>query len=159
MNIERISFLNLKYINNNIRTAFLKQSSQFAFSGVKRQREVGDQKGKPLWKPGQPCPVLGCRLNDNRLQKNISRNNFRVHWLEKHEPMVSMYQCPQCSLRSKRKTDLYQHLRVIHGYVGDVSSVVLSYGFWPNKSFVDPSPLTQEIVFGNIIMSQNVYPK
>ena len=104
-----------------------------------------------VWRPGQGCPVVGCHLND-KLKCLRDLFQFRTHWMEKHEPMVAMYQCPVCSTHwSKRKTHLYQHMKVKHGVDGrSISSSALTCQLWPNKSFVDPAPLTHDIVFGSI---------
>ena len=107
-----------------------------------------------LWKPGQACPVVACQ---KLLRKIRDATQFKTHWLEKHEKMVAIYQCSLCSTRLKRKADLYRHLRLKHGCVGDAAfSFVVSCGLCPNQNFVDPAPLTQEIVFNLVTDQVNV---
>ena len=133
------------------------QSLHCGVSGVRRKRPAALDTGSlpfggttvnaKLWKPGQPCPVVACRQKAKFI-RHLSQ--FRYHWLEKHEKMAAIYKCPQCTRESKRKSDLYRHLRMNHGFEGeDAYSSVISCGIFPNQHYVDPSPLSQEIVFSN----------
>ena len=105
---------------------------------------VGTTIDPSVWKPGQACPVVACEM-----AKSIKDSTqFKKHWLEKHQQMVPIFQCTICGYRSKRKSDVYRHLRTRHDCDGQVDfSSFFSCGFGLNQFFVDPFPLAQETVF------------
>ena len=116
-------------------------------SGTRNSSSGGSIVDPTLWRPGQACPVVACR----KIAKCIGDSTkFKTHWLEKHEKMVAVYRCSLCNMHSKRKRDLDLHLRKKHCYEYTDFSTIVSCTLCPNKNFVDPSPLSKKMVFGNI---------
>ena len=85
------------------------------------------------------CPVNGCPVTAVKLKR---------HWKEIHEELVAVYRCNVCGTTSKRRDKIVIHTIRCHSSVpGD--SAVSDVEFIPNKSFVDPAPLTYAGVFSN----------
>ena len=125
--------------NGTRRSGLAKDDEQSGFASLH-----GTTVDQPLWKPGQPCPVVACE----RATYIKDFSQFKMHWADKHEQMVPMFQCSLCGSRMKRKADVYRHLRNVHGCKGkDAFSSVSSCGFGRNQFFVDPYPLTKETLF------------
>lgn len=92
------------------------------------------------WKPNSGCPVRGCRV-----KKIASAAHFRRHWTEKHEAFLVKYNCPSCSYSAKRKWDLMKHSQTSHFCLPDVSEAI-SLEYSKNKQFIDPSPLSLDMI-------------
>ena len=93
------------------------------------------------------CPVKTC------LFRIHSKSVFKRHWREKHEKCLALLECvvPCCAQVFKRYGDLSRHCRRIHGTDElDSQDYKLTTVYKENRQFVDPSPLTLEIVLDNI---------
>ena len=142
----------VQYKDNTVKTTIWYTYISGVTGKLKEPQTAGTTVNPSLWKPGQACPVLACRQKAKHIRHS---SQFKQHWVEKHEKMIAFYKCAysQCtSGKFKRKSDLYRHLRQNHGCNGeDVFSSFVSCGIFPNQHFVDPFPLTQEIVFGSLV--------
>ena len=101
------------------------------------------------WTPGSPCPVSHCSGSNTFFKM---RSDFRRHWIEQHEESIEQYNCALCPLTSKRRSNLAKHIRMKH------PDVDLMAGFGPvqyqtNKKFIDPYPLTLDLVLSGSSIS------
>ena len=119
-----------------------------AQNGTSRGSFGGTMVDPSLWKPGEACPVVACQ---KQLVAIRDAYQFKRHWIERHERLVAVYKCSLCAYSSKRKRDLDRHFRIRHSGFTDIAASNLSCALRPNKSYVDPSPLTQEDMFGSRI--------
>ena len=125
----------------------------FFFSGVSQAEEKYDDSPYTMWVPGRGCPVRKCGARGINVLADMKR-----HWREKHEEIVPKFHCTACSYVSKRKSNLGLHFRKRHGPI-DRSNIdcVDKVEYQINLEYIDPSPLTLEIVLGKIPTS-NRYP-
>ncbi|XP_059147023.1 uncharacterized protein LOC131934882 isoform X5 [Physella acuta] len=97
-----------------------------------------------LWRPGLGCPVPGCGA-----QKLRDVSMLKVHWSEKHEETVPKFHCSQCThFITKRRSNLLIHFRRFHKQE-DIRLCVGKIEHQQNFEFLDPTPLTLELLMGD----------
>ncbi|XP_005089556.1 uncharacterized protein LOC101845285 isoform X7 [Aplysia californica] len=106
-------------------------------SGFSRSR-LEKPRYEPMWTTGDQCPVKGCEV------KTV---HFRRHWREKHVGYIEQLTCPLCPAMSKRRFSMYRHMMRKHGVSGELNPMRVEH--WPNLQFINPAPLTLDIILGH----------
>ena len=136
--------------NINRLVSFLPLSGNNFESSLPANYQVHQQSNQSN-QSNQGCPVAGCKARNLSYQARV-----RVHWMEKHEPLVNMYKCCICNYKSKRRRNVDTHMFKMH-QIHDGSHV--SSGDEINTQYIDPGPYTLEDLTRMLVMGQTMQAK